>query len=231
MKLKTVFLLIFLLFITGCSIDYKATVYSNNKIKEQAKFIGKNELILKNNDSLDLYLDSQMESYKNINIFSDYKFKKIIKEDFSYVDVSKTYRNLNQFKSFSLINQLFEEITIEKSNNKTIFRASKSLLNLDDSPDPTFFVEKINIKFRLHNEILKSNANFFDISKNTLEWNIDPNNVEEIYFELGLNKKYDIILIDLISDNKITIGLLSLLLFIMLIISRKVYKNHIKSSI
>ncbi len=224
-------MLLLILFVTGCSIDYKATVYSNNKIKEQAKFIGKNELILKNNDSLELYLDSQIESYKNINLFSNYKFKKKIKENFSYVDASKTYRNLNQFKDFTLLNQLFENITIEQLNNKTIFRASKSLLNLDDSPDPTFFIEKINIKFRLHNEILESNADFFDISKNILEWNVDPNNVEEIYFELGLNKKYDIILIDLISDNKITVGLLSLLLFIILIISRKIYKNHIKSSI
>lgn len=222
-----------LLLVTGCSVDYKVVIDSNYKVKEISKFIGQNDVILSYNDSIDLYLDSQIKSYQKITKFKSYTFDKKIKNSFSFIEMERKYPNIDVYIDSPILNQLFEMIDIEKKDGFLTFTTAGETYYdqyFDDNKkhEPEFFVDEINIKMRFHNEIVEHNADYFDITNNTLEWNISKNNqISKIYFKLGPTKKYDIILVDLIYENRITIGVLSFFIVGIYLVGKKVYHNHI----
>lgn len=236
MKKKILLIIAVIFLITGCSVDYKATVYSNYRVKETASFIGRNDILINYNENIDTYLDSQIDSYEKISLFKTYKFNKKINDDFSYVKSTKIYRNLKSYIKSPIIEQLFEDIDIKEENGTVTFTTIGETYYgqyFDDNQkhEPEFFIDEITIKLRFHNEIIEHNADHLNVAENTLEWNINSNNQEpKLYFKLGSSKKYDIILIDMIYDNKITIGIIGILLFIIYLTWRNIYLNHINNN-
>ena len=101
----------------------------------------------------------------------------------------------------------------------------------DNYDDPLFFINSITIKMKFYNNIIDSNADMVDKKNNVLIWNINSNNTEKtIYFKIGKDKRYDIIILDYVYRNQtnIIIGMsIIVIVLLTLIIQKKIKKNNI----
>ncbi len=234
MKRKLIIIALFILLITtGCNVDYNVTIDSKFQVYEKVKFIGENDIILNNVEDIDLYLDEQINTYKLINQFKAYNYKKKKGSINSYVEMSRKYPSLDVYSNSPILGQFFNNVQITREND-TIKVASigKNLYDQyfaeNNIHEPEFFMDSIKIKIRLHNEILDHNADYYDYVKNTLEWEITKDkNLSEFYFILGPNKKYGIILIDAIYMNKLSLGIITTTILGLYLFSKKVYNSHI----
>ena len=227
--MKKMLILLFLMFVTGCNIDYNATIYHNKKIREECKFTEENAFILKYNEDISLFLNSKMDPYKQY--FDSYKFMKKINKDNSYVLMKKTNQNLDEFKTTTILNQLYEFIIIEENNNQFSFKFLNLVDDVSNNPDSNFYMDDIRIKIRLHNKVIESNADNIDEKKNTLEWVITQTDKEKnILFKLDHKKRYDIILIDMFLLNKDTIIPICVTLIIILSVLFYFYLRYKKNS-
>lgn len=227
--MKKMLILLFLMFITGCNIDYNATIYHNKRIREECKFTEENDFILKYNEDISLSLNSKIDSYKQY--FDSYKFMKKINKDNSYVLMKKTNQNLDEFKTTTILNQLYEHIIIEENNNQFSFKFLNLVDDVSNNPDPNFHMDDIRIKIRLHNKVIESNADNVDEKKNTLEWIITQTDKEKnMFFKLDHKKRYDIILIDMFLFNKDTIIPICITLIIILSVLFYFYLRYKKNT-
>lgn len=214
-KTKLFLILLFSFFITGCSFDYNLTITSDNKVIEKVEVMSLNDDLLLHNEFVDLYLNEQIESYKKIPDFSLYTFSKKIGDVNSSVFLKKQYDSLENYIKSPTFKSLFTDGYIEKTNQYTSFTTSAENLDKkiygDNLLDENFYVGDINIKIKFYNKVIDSNADLIDEKNNIYIWNIvDKNLTRNIYFKVGNEKRYDIIIIDTIQNN--------LLLFIGIII-------------
>lgn len=208
-KMKLLFLLLIPLMITGCSVDYNVLVDENKKVVETVKFIGVNEQISNNNESLDMYLNEQITTYKQIDLFSHYIFTKHVGKMASYVMMQKSYESLKEYSNSTVFRNIFEGAEVIKKEDYTSFNTTGKYYynNLygGEGTEPDFYINDLTIKIKFYNKVVDSNADKVDERNNTLEWDITPENIEKyIYFKVSNDKRYDIMVIDFIIRNKVT---------------------------
>lgn len=227
--IKIIIILCITFIITGCSVDYHLLVNDKKQVIETVKFTRPNSEILQYNDSVNLYLSNQINTYKNISMFKDYEFTKQQGKDYSSIIITKQYDNFQGLKDSVIFNQLFEDAVIINNEEQMIVQTvgeyyyEKLYGDSKDKPDPTFYVGDINIKVKFYNNIIENNADIFNEIDNTLLWKITSEDKEKnIYFKIGNQKKYDIIFIDFFNRNKtvviIIFSLITLLTFTVLYI-------------
>ncbi|MFA5603733.1 MAG: hypothetical protein WDA12_02630 [Bacilli bacterium] len=234
-KIKILLILLIMILITGCDVDYKVIVDSNYRVKETVKFIGDNKTITEKGYNVDLYLTEQIETHQNISLFKGYKFIKKMGTTDSFVTIDRQHRNLEAYSKSPVFNQLFESANIVYEEGTVTFNTTgenyyKNFYNNDELVDPEFYVDKITIQMRFHNNIIESNADSTDETKNTLTWNVSSEKeLKKIYFKIGNAKRYDIILLDYVIENKIKI--ISILLTVMVVggVALKFYENYKKN--
>ncbi len=216
-KIKLALLLFLLFIVTGCSVDYNLIVTSNHKIRENVKLFVRNDQISKKTTNLKKYFKDQIASYENIGSYKKYKFDYKIGDEVSYVKLDAWHSSFGEYKKSIIYNNLFEDVFIFEEDDKITFKTVGKYFYSDvyadlESPDPDYYMGDINVKIRLHNKIIDSNADNYDEDTNTLEWTItDKDQTRSIFFEIGPEKRYDIILKDLILLNKKTIIVTSII--------------------
>ncbi|MDD2518617.1 MAG: hypothetical protein PHI05_03540 [Bacilli bacterium] len=234
-KIKILLILLIMIIITGCDVDYKAIVDSNYRVKETVKFIGDNKTIAEKGYNVDLYLTEQIETHENISLFKGYNFIKKIGKTDSFVTIDRQHRNLEDYSRSPVFNQLFESAAVVYDEDTVTFNTTgenyyKNFYNNDDLVDPDFYVDKITIQMRFHNNIIESNADSTDEATNTLTWNVSSSKeLKKIYFKIGNDKRYDIILMDYVIENKIKFISILLTLLVVGGVTLKFYENYKKN--
>ncbi|MDD4643923.1 MAG: hypothetical protein PHW90_02760 [Bacilli bacterium] len=207
-KMKLLILLFIPIMITGCSVDYDVLINTKKEVVETIKFIRKNDDILTFNDSINIYLSSLIDSYKREPSLTNYRFNKKQGNIYSYILLNRRHESLEGYKQTPLFQYLFEDANIIKNDEYTIFKTVgeyyyNNLYGESEGIDPNFHIEGVNIKFKFYNNIIESNADDFDKKTNTLTWNLTANDLEKyIYFKIGNQKKYDIIVMDFVIKNQ-----------------------------
>ncbi len=230
MKLiRLLVILCVLILFTGCNTDYNLLVNHKGEVVETVSFIRPNEEILQGYESVKLYLYEQVNVYKDIPKLKDYRFIEKENSVYSSITIIREYDSLYEFKLSPLFELLFEDAVIISNFEFTSVNTIgdyyyDNLYGADDNPDPTFYIGDIDIKIKFYNNIIDSNADEFNEKENTLLWSINSNDKEKnIYFKIGNQIKYDIIVKDLLTRNQTTITIILSLLTIILILSIYIY--------
>ena len=130
---------------------------------------------------------------------------------------------------------MFNNATIERIGSYTKFETSKnqfleSIKNdeivSEDSKNNTY---TINIKF--YNEIVNHNADKVDKKSNIYTWIVNKNTTKDnLYFKIGPKVRYDVMILDYIQNNLISIiiigGIILFILMTSLYIYIKIKKNN-----
>ena len=237
MKKVKLLLILFISFtLTGCTVDYNLLVNDKKEVEEVIKIANSNEAILKNNESVNLYLSEQINVHKQIKLFDNYKFTKHVGKVSSYIVMERKYPSLKDYTGSPAFKNLFENATVIQNEEYTSFNTVgtyyySNVYGEPEQPDPEFSMGDINVKIKFYNKIIDSNADKIDENNNTLEWNITSKDLEKyIYFKISNDKRYDIIVLDFIMRNKMTfiisLGLLISISLVVLLTHINFKKNN-----
>lgn len=188
---KIVFLIITLLLVTGCSVNYHLTINENLGIKEEASLTGTDEYFAnyykttKKNvikDSLELYRDTLKENGYNYELIDD---------NIPYVKVQKEYNNINEYtKNSILFNGYFDEVKYTENGN--IKRIETVGFNENNSEDPNrFYVRKLEISITCPYKVKDHNAKNVNEKTNTYYYELTSEEDNQILLEFDASRKFN----------------------------------------
>ena len=170
-------LLIGLLFLTGCSVNYNLE-FKDETLNENIEFfdITSTELeTLKKDTKYAIFNVSEQIPYNAV-----YEESNDLKASYNY-----TY-SIDNFNKSLYFNDCFDAVNFVKNEENYILSTSKGFkcLSLD-----YYFADKISIKLSTNHEVIENNADYINGDKYI--WNIDENNAEQtqIYVKFGEVKK------------------------------------------
>ena len=196
--MKKIFLILVLLLLSGCSVDYNL-LYIDDKITENIILIVDNE--------------SQIHELKKNDIYAIADVISLIKYNANYQSKKATYDytySLESFNRANYINQCFEAFGFVKQNEKEyIFSTSKGFKCMNYSYIP---VDEYKVKITTNHEVIESNADI--VKRNEYIWQIDTSNAENksIYIHFGDIKKRTIL--DLLYENMVSIIIIGSILLV-----------------
>ena len=236
-KIKLGLLMFMVIILSGCTVDYNLIITSNQKLKENVKLFVNNDQLPATTKGKKEYFQNQIDSYKNIGGYKNYEFDYKIGEELSYIQLEAWHPSFDNYQNSIIYNNLFEKVFVLETDEYITFETVgkyfyNDLYATSESPDPDFYMGDINVKIRLHNKILDSNADKVDEKNNTLEWTItEQDKVKSIYFKTGHEKRYDIMLIDMFLLNKEPITITSLIILVVTSVGYYFYRKFQKNNL
>ena len=204
--MKKILILLILLCMTGCSVQYDLTITDKEEVKEKFVISIPNEKMLSEYSSVEEYLDYYSNLYLQNDGYDDFKIDTKNSKPKSYFTVKNNYKNLDEYVQSISFKSMFDNAMIERIGNYTSFTTSKnaylaSLKNNDlISEEGKYDSFKISIKF--YNEVTASNAEEIDEKNNIYTWIVSEDSATDyIYFKIGPKVKYGVVLMDYIQNN------------------------------
>ncbi|MFA5603734.1 MAG: hypothetical protein WDA12_02635 [Bacilli bacterium] len=240
-KVKLLIMLFISVLLTGCSATYDVIIRANDEVFETINFSFKNEELGDNKKEINAYLDEQIKSYKKILIYKDFDFEKKVGKENSYVTVTRTYSDLDEYKESVFVKNLFQNVTV--TNNKyyteiqTVGEYYYDYIYGSDSdeiaPKDKNNIGNIEVTVRLENQLVDTNADFRDENKNIYTWVITPDDdVKNIYIRSNDQLRYDVMFELFIMNNigivvLIGVTLLTLLMLVSTFLIKRAQINKI----
>jgi len=215
-KIKFVFLVLILLFISGCDVTYEITI-KNNKIKEKVSIVELNQSIFDKKLDTGWTLRESFELYANSDEFAheDYKVKSSsnnnrlaleYKSKDSTTILNSSFLNLCYTKP--TVSELDGVITIDTGKN---FQCYEYYENLDN----------IKIILKTNHEVVSTNAH--EIEGDKYIWNITSNSDKNI--KISYYEKEDSRMI-----SPLTIALFAIVIIVAGVVIHFVRKKNLESN-
>lgn len=225
-KVKLLIMLVISVLLTGCSATYDVIIKANDEVFETINFSFKNEELGKNKKEINTYLDEQIKAYKRILIYQNFEFEKKVGKENSYVTMSRTYSDLDEYKESVFVKSLFQNVTV--TNNKyyteiqTVGDYYYDYIYGSDSdeiaPKDKNNIGNVEVSVRLENQLVDTNADLKNENKNIYTWVITPDDdVKNIYIRSNDKLRYDV-MFELFIMNNIGIVVLTGVTLITLLI-------------
>lgn len=216
--MKKIFILIALLFLSGCTVNYNLEIEDNN-IKENINGdIYKNEFdpiddIYGDHNIYYLIYDNQSPFDNSQKLYN----KSIKEEDDGRIIFDASYNYDGDYDKSRIINNCYENHLFKETDNTYIIKLSGSFY--------CQYASVINVKVKTNNYVIDNNAD--EIDNNVYTWKIS-NNDSDIKLIISKKVKNE----DVISDDNtnylriISLGVLLALLLVIFFI----YKKHKNSN-
>ena len=187
MKNKILYLIIVVIFLTGCSVDADITINDDMSIKENVSIAFDNSLA-ENYDSPGQYAADYIEYYNSAIELKDYSYK--IKESNvnSYVNFSKYSKTICDNINYSLFSQyLYKKINCINEDGYFIVESEGEQLVSVPASKKSFNVEKVKLSVNLPVSALENNAD--EVNGNSYIWYFDENTSSDkrIYLKISKN--------------------------------------------
>lgn len=240
--MKKFLLIISLLFLSGCTIDYNVLIKNNGEIEEKSLLNFQNNIV-DSSVSIKEMFENRMTYYKSVpdylNCFFDYS----INTNDSLFKTFCKFKNVVEFKKSKILSDVFKNISVSKEQNITkmiisgydyysIYTNNSESPEYDPAKDKTA-VKKMTIAIELEKEVVNSNADRFDNESNTYYWELDPYTTKkEISISYNQNTRYDIVIKNIIKNNLFTfIGYTIIIVCVSIIAVKFGFKSKNNSTI
>ena len=222
---KVLMILVFILFLSGCDIDYQLNYKSSDKILEKLEVSVENEVINLYSENSDVYFKDVFNSYKTAYDLRNYKYKIFELGSYSKISVSKIHHSAESVIDNSLFDSYFANKSITENDGEITFHLSDYLFLQDEDWDIPAVPITIVIK---SNYIVESNAqdvnNFLGIYKWTFN-SEDSGQFLNITFTNRLNVTAWLFNLNVMVYIIVLVFVISIILLILI----KLYKNKIKN--
>ena len=174
---KIIVIFFFLLFCTGCDINYEVFYKNNNEIYEELDFSIYNDDALLYNDTVDNYIYDSFYAKKNAYDLRNYDLVIEENESVSNVSLSKKHESLESLVNNKFFDAMFSSKDIYESNGKVIVEFSGYKYGVD--VDSEIFMdseETDNLYITIRsNYKLETNADEVNNFVGVYKWNFDSN--------------------------------------------------------
>ena len=187
---KILFLIIALLLITGCSVNYNLKINEDLTILEEASLTGTDDFFANyyKTTKKNVIKDS-LELYQDILKTNGYSYE-FIENDTPYVKVNKKYNNIGSYtKESILFNDYFDEVKyVENGNIKKIETVG---FNENNPDDPNrFYVRNLSISITCPYKVKNHNARNVNKKTNTYYYELNSDS-SKILLEFDSSKKFN----------------------------------------
>lgn len=209
MKKKKFVLLFCLLCLTGCTVDYNLTIDTNKKVTENSTFSLSNNIIEKNDLKPKDFLEEKKNSYSSFLESKGYSSKFAVNKEFVTGNIQKEYDSITDYINSDIYKMMFTSAKINDTGNVYTFESDGYyydgiFTSMVEGEENIMGIEKINIKVKFYNKVIKTNADQVDEKNNIYTWTVTKNDqTKKIYFQLSSKKRYDIILLAFLSQYKL----------------------------
>ena len=200
-------LLVGLLFLTGCSVNYKME-FIDESINESIEF--------NNITSAQLEALKQDTRYAIFNIYEQYPYNTDFQELINKATYSYTY-SVDNFKNALYLNDCFDASSFAKQQDNYILSTSKGFkcMSLD-----YYFADEVQIQISTNHNVIENNAD--EIKNDKYIWLINNDNADtkQIYIKFGDIKEMSIIekIKHFIMDNLLAISIFGSLFVIIIVV-------------
>ncbi len=219
--MKRYLLIISIIFLmTGCSIDYKGTVYSKNRITENIKINFNNDELGNNKSLIKKNLKQEVKKLQNNSDLKGYKIKSKYNKKGSSITFLNNYSSLTNFSNSNFWETLFENITVIENKEYNLFQTTGEyfyyniygMVSEGEQHPEESDVSNVIITMQFANKIIEHNADKINEKNNTFTWILEPTDYTKgIYFKYSHQKDYVVLLKMMILDNLIIIIIILLL--------------------
>lgn len=180
MKTKRIFILLILLLLTGCTVNYKLDIKESGIFIETITgTVTEQELDNAGRTDVNEYLDNLENRTPLIEEQGEYN-KRIIDKD-GYKEFEFTYTFNNNYDKSSAINSCHENIRFDETDDLYYIDLSGKFYCL--------LSDKMTINVTSEYAVLESNAE--RVEGNTYTWEIDDYKDADIYMAISKNVKYE----------------------------------------
>lgn len=191
---KYIVLIIFILFITGCKVEYNLVIDDNFKVSEEVSMTGTDEFFSSFYKSsklnvVNMYLD---EGRKDDLLKNGYQYE-IIEMERPYLIAKKEYSNLSEYREQTIfLDQYFDDIEVLEENGIISIKTKDFKPIFADSLD-RYVIKTTKINITCPFMVVENNALEHDEKTNTYSWYInDDANDFSILFSYDENIRYEV---------------------------------------
>ncbi len=223
---KIIYLLLLIIFLTGCDVKYDLVITDKEKIKETIYVYIDNKIINNNSMTIDEYLDYYSNLYLQQSGYKDLKIDTKKGDDISYFIAKRNYKSLDDYISSYTFKNMFNSANIERVGKYVSFTTSKNayLENIknDELISEQSKYKSFTVSIKFYNKLVGHNADEVDEKNNIYTWNVnETSNKDYIYFKFGPELRYDVIIKDYIINNLTSLIIIGILILIIIVISLK----------
>lgn len=213
---KIIILIIFILFITGCKVEYNLVIKDNFNVSETVSMTGTDDFfaLFYKSDKLNvvnMFLD---EGRKEDLLKNGYQYE-IVEKERPYVIATKDYNNLNDFKEQTIfLEQYFDDIELVEENDIISLKTNQFKPIFDDSLE-RYVIKTTKVNITCPFEVIDNNATEYDKKTNTYSWYINDDTTSfSLLLSYDTNKIYEIP-----KDNDLIMVIVSVIFIIGLMIT------------
>lgn len=216
MKIKNIILLMVVLFITGCTVDYDLT-FDENSVEEKIN------IILETTDEKEnaIHMDNE-EYYAIIEKDKALPYKKIKDESGNY---NFTYNySLSDFKKSRFTN-CYDAYSLINEQGYVTFSTTKEFKCLVYD---YMTIDNVNINIKTDYKVVENNAD--EIRDNTYIWHINSENSDNkpILFKYNTKQKRKLSFQEWLKNNMQNIIIIAIIFSVFILVSISIFIKHKK---
>ncbi len=232
---KLIILVVTLLFLSGCEIKYDLLITDKEEVKESIYVYVPNETIADYNMSVPEFLDYYSNIYQVNEGYENFKVTSKEGKSVSYIKATRNYSSLDEYKNSYSFKSLFNTATIERIGKYVSFTTSENMflesIKNDELVETSEANKTYEINIKFYNKVANHNADKVDEKNNIYTWNINKNTTKNnIYFKIGPDVRYDVMIMDYIQNNLLSIIIIGCLFIFVIVLSLyfyiKIKKNN-----
>lgn len=223
---KILLLIICILLITGCKVEYKININNDFTINEEVKMTGSDEFfdIYYKSSRLNVINTVFTDSEKTLLKDNKYNFE-IIETETPYVLASKKHLSVEDFAKDTLFyKQYYDSLKVSNDNGIVTIDTEEFLGNSVNDPN-RYDIKNAKISISIGYKVLESNSSNYDEKTNTYTWYVNHDTTESkihlVYDTNNVFKHED--------ENNDLMIIIYILILVVVIIIYAVYKSKNKN--
>lgn len=209
---KGIIILFILLFCTGCSIKYNLKIDRDMNFEENMSIEG---TLIDYSIETSTEEDEKFIKEYNESMFqndSDYSIKENeVNGNKYYFEIESKENNVMNLKDSNLIKKIYNTVDVNKKSDGTYtFKFSRDYKDIKDDAYTGLEFDDLIINIKSKKKIINSNAD--KVENTTYTWEINKNNIKDIYFEITESNAFDKNYLYVIILTPLFIALLYLIL-------------------
>lgn len=227
---KILFLIICILMITGCKVEYNLVINDKINIEEKVSMTGTEEFFANYYKSSKLNIVNMMLDEENQELLSSNNYEyQIIKASTPYVLATKKYHNINDYANNSIfIKPYFKDVNVLE-NNGIVTLYINNYMPVSSDEIERFYLSGCLINIKLDYQVIENNAMKYDEKTNTYSWYINEETEDlNIRLTYDTNKVYEQKEEKVIDYNLIlwTLLILFVIIVVLYIVNKKKYRQN-----
>jgi len=226
--MKKLLVVFFVFLISGCTVDYQLTVFSDKQFREEIIIKIDRGIYPDDIGTARRAIEDEIKQYKFIPEYHIYDYNYQMGNDYIVITIIGNHGDFNSFRNSPFVKKVFTGVeTFEDEFYQLRTYGDIYSVNRGVEPDSAYYINDLEVSLRFHNQVVSTNADEENFRNNVFNWQLlDRQQIEPIEIDLDYNKRYDIIILDFLMANLLIIIIATIIIISGLIVSLLYLRNY-----